>query len=176
MEEKKQCFLIIPEELFTPELTSTDRIVFGQILLYSRIKGFCWASNETLARETYLSLNTVKRSIRKLKKLQFLKSYLTSKKGDKFSAWERKLTISFSSITDKTQAVNNLSRGGQTEPLLAQEGAKIDARGGQNWPIYNNTKNNTYKNNYTQVSSRRDTTVFKASKSDRELVKKMRPK
>ena len=54
------------------ELNSTQQILLSEIASLSQQKGYCWASNSHLAKETGKSISTIKQSLKVLKDKGFI--------------------------------------------------------------------------------------------------------
>ena len=64
----------IPAEvLFHPELTLTEKILFGFIRNLSKTERGCWATNQWLGRLVGARKSTISSSVAKLRKLRFIK-------------------------------------------------------------------------------------------------------
>lgn len=53
-------------------LTSNDKIIFSLISNLSELKGFCWASNDSISNTTGISVRSVQNSINKLIRLKYI--------------------------------------------------------------------------------------------------------
>lgn len=70
----------INNELLQDEkLTSTDKLVYGVIRSFAKRNGSCYASNNTIAKLLNMSKAQIKKSISKLRKLNYVKSRLVYK-------------------------------------------------------------------------------------------------
>jgi len=64
---KNKEYLVIPKQVFeNSELSSTAKILYGLIMLYSRREGYCWASNRYLSENCNCSQRNISRLIAEL--------------------------------------------------------------------------------------------------------------
>lgn len=70
--EQKQYIKLSKNILKNTDLKSNDKLIYSLIDNFTHLKGYCWASNEIIAKELNLSNKTVQCSINKLIKLKFL--------------------------------------------------------------------------------------------------------
>lgn len=61
-----------------PRLNDTDQIVFGYLLSLSQLKGYCFASNNSLVRYIGRSQSSILRSLAKLDSLGYVRKEITS--------------------------------------------------------------------------------------------------
>ncbi len=54
-------------------INSTDKLVYGVIKALTNNKGYCYASNEYIAKKLNLSKRTITNSIRKLKRAKYIR-------------------------------------------------------------------------------------------------------
>lgn len=63
--------ITIPEEVYK-NYQATPSLLFGLIQSLSLKQGYCWASNESLAKELNVEVTSIKRYLKKLKEDGFI--------------------------------------------------------------------------------------------------------
>lgn len=110
MENKQPSyFAIIPAEALHDErLTHLQIVLFAHISSMTKLKGYCWASNNTLAKLLRVTPRAITSNIKALKDFGYLKIELTSDNEDDDKTFtERRIYLNFnhfdvSHIKDKT--------------------------------------------------------------------------
>lgn len=67
------CILLDDAIVKSDLLSSTEKLVYGVILALSNSKGYCYASNEYIAKRVSLSKRTITKAIGELKKLNYIR-------------------------------------------------------------------------------------------------------
>lgn len=81
MEEKQIGWILIPPQVMADKrLTQSAKVLYGKINGLTGERGYCWASNETLAE--YLGMKDIRNPLEKLIKFQYIKRVLFSKEGN----------------------------------------------------------------------------------------------
>ncbi len=134
-------FLFIPGSvLYLDDINLTSKNILALIISLSRKEGFCFASNEFLAKSLGISERSVAYSINELKK----KGYITS---------ERKRYIRYIKLNNNILIENELqlktinANLAEINADFANTNANL-ADTNANSAQYNNNYNNKYKNNY----------------------------
>lgn len=67
------CILLDDSIVKSKKINSTDKLVYGVILALSNHKGYCYASNDYIAKRVSLSKRTITKAISDLKKANYIK-------------------------------------------------------------------------------------------------------
>lgn len=67
------CILLDDTIVKSDLLSSTEKLVYGVILALSNHKGYCYASNEYIAKRVNLSKRTITKAIGELKKANYIR-------------------------------------------------------------------------------------------------------
>lgn len=67
------CILLDDSIVKSKKINSTDKLVYGVILALSNNKGYCYASNDYIAKRVSLSKRTITKTISDLKKANYIK-------------------------------------------------------------------------------------------------------
>jgi len=74
-------YAIIPSSVrYDPHLTSTEKLLYGEISALTNKEGYCWATNAYFAKLYSVSNRTISRSISKLQKYGYIKIQLNEEK------------------------------------------------------------------------------------------------
>ena len=142
---KNNEYLIIPKQVFeNRELSSSAKILYGLIMLYSRREGYCWASNSYLSMSCGCSPRNITRLISELEKQNFIRSEEAS---DGKHMKRRRLYIT-DLCDDEDKNVDRVSTKSSME-----YGQKCPDGVDKNGAYINNkyiNKNYNYKYNYAQ--------------------------
>lgn len=85
-------YLIIPPTIWNnPDLSATEMVVLSWVFNLTAQRGYCWASNETLARLTKRSESTVKRAIIRGLDLNIIRTESITRKNFTNASPERRI-------------------------------------------------------------------------------------
>lgn len=71
---KKSNYIMVPYEILDhPNLSSTDKLLYGLLTSLSRKAGYAFPTNGKLAEILNCSISTISRSLEKLVKLRYIK-------------------------------------------------------------------------------------------------------
>jgi hypothetical protein len=154
-------YLVIPKEVFESEtLSSSAKILYAVILLYSRREGYCWATNRYFSSACGCSQRNVSRLIAQLISAGFVRA---EEEFDGKIKKRRLYIVSLCSDTDKNveEGTTETSEGyGQKQREgVDRKGAYINNKYKNNNYNYNNkygTKNNFKKNDFCDFAFNND--------------------
>lgn len=87
------CIMIDDSIIESNKINSTEKLVYGVITSLAKQKGYCWGSNEYLAKKLNLSKRTITKSISDLKKANLIRVENVN--------YERKIYLADESSIDK---------------------------------------------------------------------------
>lgn len=155
MEQELQ-YRIIPEFIFELDWVSAqDAVIFGMIVGLSGKSGFCWASNDYIAKKTKCSGGTVKRSIKR-----FLDSELLTIEIDHAGGNTRKIYPNFKTpprIKMIHPSDQNDPRSDQIDPPPSDQNDPLILK---NNNIKSNIKNNNIPDSQESVKSNPKKTLY----------------
>lgn len=71
---KRNNYIMVPYEILDhPDLSSTDKLLYGVLTSFSRKTGYAFPTNGKLAEILNCSISTISRSLEKLVKLRYIK-------------------------------------------------------------------------------------------------------
>ncbi|BDD07450.1 helix-turn-helix domain-containing protein [Aureibacter tunicatorum] len=104
MSKEISYYIIIPDQVRKSEkLTATAKLIYGDILLLSRKKGYCYATNSHFANQYHISAHSVSRLINALQANGFIKSSVNKSEGNK-----RKIFPQIGIKEDNTNSLNTM--------------------------------------------------------------------
>lgn len=124
-------FITIPEEVYK-NYKATPSLLFGLIQSLALERGYCWASNKSLAKELNVEVTTIKRFLKTLKEDGFIHS-----EGKR----QRKIYIRCKTAPVKGQ--NCTSKRCKTAPVTGAELHHYNNKDNNN-DIYKRYKNTSY--------------------------------
>lgn len=81
--EKPNYYAVIPSEVrYSEVLSSSEKLLFGEITALSNKEGYCWATNSYFAKLYHVSIRTIGRWFANLSQLGFIEIEVDSKKGN----------------------------------------------------------------------------------------------
>lgn len=81
MEETQIGWILIPPQVMADKkLTQSAKVLYGKINGLTSVKGYCWASNDTLAE--YLGMKDIRNPLEKLIKFGYIKRVVFPKEGN----------------------------------------------------------------------------------------------
>ena len=124
-------YLTVPYNILNnKELTLSAKILLAEIISLSKPEGYCYASNEYLAKRVGISVTTIKKSLKILKQKGCISSKMINPK-------ERLIYPCQAGIRPLNRA--------ESAPSQGEKRPRIRAKSDHNNNIYNNNYNNNYK-------------------------------
>lgn len=137
-EIKKAYYAVIPAFVrYNANLSSSSKLLYGEISALCNEKGFCWAGNDYFAELYEKSDRTISRWIRELEKEGFVLLNYRYKEGTKFI---ESRCITLCEMLDKN--VNSVRQ--KCHDSMTNMSFKPDKNGGENNTNINNTDINIY--------------------------------
>lgn len=143
MQEQPNYYALIPANVrYDKNLSSSEKLLYGEITALATKEGYCWASNHYFAELFGVEVRTVRRWLNALHKAGYVEIDLVY--GKKEEIIQRKIYIS----QELPRGDENISTLGQKRP----EGRTIMSRGQDNNVLKNNTSINNTRINKDHMS------------------------
>ena len=154
MTQEKEYFILVPRTVARRnDLSDGAKLLYGEILGLSKVKGYCYANNKRFTKALGLTLRTLQRKLDELENSKLITRYVI--RNEKKTVIEQKIYPTKPNDSDDMRVMTNNTLPHDTDDT------------------YSITLNNTYK--YTESNTYKDKTISTISQYINNTVDKKDP-
>ena len=153
MTQEKEYFILVPRTVARRnDLSDGAKLLYGEILGLSKVKGYCYANNKRFTKALGLTLRTLQRKLDELENFQLITRSVI--RNEKKTVIERRIYPTKPNDSDDMRVMTNIDHTGDTNDMRVMTNNTLPHDTDDTYSI---TLNNTYK--YTESNTYKDKTI-----------------
>ena len=150
MTQEKEYFILVPRTVARRnDLSDGAKLLYGEILGLSKVKGYCYANNKRFTKALGLTLRTLQRKLDELENFKLITRSVI--RNEKKTVIERRIYPTKPNDSDDMRVMTNIDHTDDTNDMRVMTNNTLPD------DTYSITLNNTYK--YTESNTYKDKTI-----------------